>query len=69
MATKIAKKQNNRKFNQRLKKLQKQQQALGSKPVNCQYDNLELRQLLSEEEQKTLELIHITNQLIIFFNR
>lgn len=67
--TKINQKQRIRKFEQRFNKLQKEQQALGSKPTNCLCDNTELRQQISEEEQKILELQQITNQLIKIFNR
>ena len=67
MKTNLRKKQRNRKLNQRFKKLQQQQQALGSKPMNGLCDNPE--QQLSEEEQNTQELQHITNQLIKLFNR
>ena len=67
--TKINQKQRIRKFEQRFNKLQKEQQALGSKPMDCLCDNTELRQKISEEEQKILELQQITNQLIKIFNR
>lgn len=67
--TKINQKQRIRKFEQRFNKLQKEQQSLGSKPMNCLCDNTELRQKISEEEQKILELQQITNQLIKIFNR
>ena len=69
MNTNLRKRQRIRKFEQRFNKLQKEQQALGSKPMNCLCDNTELRQQISEEQQKILELQQITNQLIKIFNR